>query len=201
MTRRLDRAADDLRHGQGAGSGHGDRTGPGFWRNRAGDRATGARHEHASARRRGTGTTDRTCQRAAGRNRAPRGRRWPLGSRTHSRQGAPSPLPICPQWTAMRSALPSYRGPWSVVAESSAGSPLPAPLAPGEAARIFTGAPVPAGADTILIQEEAARDGDQLMLSGEGPGRHGKHIRPRGNDFGDRCHSDSKPARCLPRRV
>jgi molybdopterin molybdotransferase len=74
-------------------------------------------------------------------------------------------------------------GPWTVVAESKAGSALPAPLDPGQAARIFTGAPVPPGADTILIQEEAARDGDRLRLDGEGPGRVGKNIRPRGMDF------------------
>jgi molybdopterin molybdotransferase len=74
-------------------------------------------------------------------------------------------------------------GPWTVVAESKAGSSLPAPLAPGQAARIFTGAAVPPGADVILVQEEAARDGDQLRLDGEGPGRVGKHIRPRGMDF------------------
>lgn len=76
-------------------------------------------------------------------------------------------------------------GPWMVVAESKAGSTLPSPLLPGQAARIFTGAPVPPGADAILIQEEAARDGDRLILSGEGPDGPGKHIRPRGMDFSD----------------
>lgn len=76
-------------------------------------------------------------------------------------------------------------GPWTVTAESKAGSPLPSPLPPGQSARIFTGAPVPPGTDTILIQEEAARDGDRLVLAGEGPNRQGKHIRPRGMDFSD----------------
>lgn len=74
-------------------------------------------------------------------------------------------------------------GPWTVVSESKAGSPLPAPLEPGQAARIFTGAPVPPGADVILVQEEAARDGDRLMLAGEGPRRPGQNIRPAGMDF------------------
>lgn len=76
-------------------------------------------------------------------------------------------------------------GPWTVVAESRAGSTLPGPIGPGEACRIFTGAPMPPGADTVLIQEDAARDGDRLLMSGDGPGRAGKHIRERGMDFSD----------------
>jgi len=74
-------------------------------------------------------------------------------------------------------------GPWTVVGASAAGAGLGRPLAPGEAARIFTGAPVPEGADTILVQEEAARDGDMLRLGGEGPSRPGQHVRPAGHDF------------------
>jgi molybdopterin molybdotransferase len=74
-------------------------------------------------------------------------------------------------------------GPWRVVQEVAAGAVPSGPLGPGEAARIFTGAPIPAGADTILIQEEAARDGDTLRLSGEGPPAKGAHIRRRGSNF------------------
>ena len=74
-------------------------------------------------------------------------------------------------------------GPWTVAAESKAGSTLPAPIGPGEACRIFTGAPMPPGADVVLIQEDAARDGNRLVMIGDGPGRAGKHIRERGTDF------------------
>jgi molybdopterin molybdotransferase len=74
-------------------------------------------------------------------------------------------------------------GPWRVTTESKAGSLPPAPLDAGQAARIFTGAPVPPGADTVLVQEEAARSGNQLMLAGEGPKRIGQNIRPEGMDF------------------
>jgi molybdopterin molybdotransferase len=76
-------------------------------------------------------------------------------------------------------------GPWRIVGEAAAGGSLGRALAPGEAARIFTGAPLPDGADTILIQEEAARDGDLVSLAGEGPPRPGAHVRPRGNDFAE----------------
>jgi molybdopterin molybdotransferase len=74
-------------------------------------------------------------------------------------------------------------GPWQVIGESAAGSTLGTPLAPGEAARIFTGAAVPEGADTVLVQEEAARDGNTLTLAGEGPSTVGANIRKRGRDF------------------
>ncbi|USI71772.1 molybdopterin molybdotransferase MoeA [Sphingomonas morindae] len=76
-------------------------------------------------------------------------------------------------------------GPWRVVGESAAGGGLGRPLAPGEAARIFTGAPVPEGADCVLIQEEAAREGTRLVMAGEGPRGPGGNIRPRATDFAE----------------
>ncbi len=74
-------------------------------------------------------------------------------------------------------------GPWRVVGESAAGRPFAGPVGPGEAARIFTGAAMPAGADSVLVQEEASRDGDKLTLAGEGPPRMGMSVRRRGLDF------------------
>lgn len=74
-------------------------------------------------------------------------------------------------------------GPWKVVGESAAGRPWGGVLKPGAAVRIFTGAPVPAGADTVIVQEEVERDGDVARQSGEGPPRRGAHIRQRGLDF------------------
>lgn len=74
-------------------------------------------------------------------------------------------------------------GPWRVVGESAAGDGLPPPLGAGTALRIFTGAPMPPGADCVLVQEEAARDGDRLSLAGEGPGGPNHNVRGRGSDF------------------
>ena len=54
-------------------------------------------------------------------------------------------------------------------------------LAPGTAARIFTGAPVPAGADAVVMQELCALDGDRLTV-GHVP-RPGEWIRRRGEDI------------------
>ena len=65
-------------------------------------------------------------------------------------------------------------GPWTVIGESAAGRPFAGQVGPGEATRIFTGAALPPGTDTVLIQEEAGRDGDQLLLTGEGPGHVGR---------------------------
>ena len=56
----------------------------------------------------------------------------------------------------------------------------PAPLEPGTCARIFTGAPVPDGADTIVIQEDTETIGGAVVVKNAGAARH---IRPRGQDF------------------
>lgn len=74
-------------------------------------------------------------------------------------------------------------GPWHVVGTSAAGRGWPGGVRAGEALRIFTGAPLPTGADTIVVQEEIARDGDTARLTGEGPPRPGAHIRAAGQDF------------------
>lgn len=92
-------------------------------------------------------------------------------------------------------------GPWRVVGESAAGRPFAGPLQPGEAARIFTGADVPEGADTILVQEEAAIEADQLRLNGDGPDARGRHIRRQGLDFSDGEPLIAAGARLSPARI
>ena len=68
-----------------------------------------------------------------------------------------------------------------VVGVSAAGHGFGGVVGPGEAARIFTGAPVPDGADTILIQEDAeAGDGFVTALASEPQGRY---VRRAGLDF------------------
>ena len=68
-----------------------------------------------------------------------------------------------------------------VVGEVPAGGDVDRPVAPGEAVRIFTGAPLPQGADTIVIQENAARDGDAVTVQQAEP--LGRWVRPAGLDF------------------
>lgn len=71
-----------------------------------------------------------------------------------------------------------------VIGVSSAGERFDGALEAGSAVRIFTGAPIPAGADHILIQENAERDGDFVIVR-EGA-RVAAHIRPAGVDFRER---------------
>ena len=73
--------------------------------------------------------------------------------------------------------------PWRVVGQSAAGHGWAGNLQAGQAVRIFTGAPLPAGADVIAVQEEVTRDGDTAQLTGAGPPRIGAHIRRAGQDF------------------
>ncbi len=74
-------------------------------------------------------------------------------------------------------------GPWTVTGEVAAGAMPDRRVGAGEAMRIFTGALVPPGADTVIVQEDVARDGDRLTLTREGPGSRGRHIRARAADF------------------
>lgn len=92
-------------------------------------------------------------------------------------------------------------GPWRVIGESAAGRPFAGAVGASQAVRIFTGAAVPEGADTILVQEEAARDGDTLTLDGEGPPHLGAHIRPVGLDFTHGENLIEAGARLTPARI
>jgi molybdopterin molybdotransferase len=68
-----------------------------------------------------------------------------------------------------------------LIGTSIAGRAFPGTLAPREAVRIFTGAPVPAGADAVVIQEDTQADGESVVVK-ERPGEH-QFIRPAGLDF------------------
>jgi molybdopterin molybdotransferase len=72
-------------------------------------------------------------------------------------------------------------GPRRAIGESAAGHGYDDAVNPGETVRIFTGAPIPAGADAIAIQENAVRDGDQVTLTA--PVQAGVFVRPAGGDF------------------
>ena len=62
----------------------------------------------------------------------------------------------------------------------TAGTP-PHPLQPGTAARIFTGAEIPAGADVVVMQEKCRTDGESVLI--EAIRDVGANIRPRGQDI------------------
>jgi molybdopterin molybdotransferase len=68
-----------------------------------------------------------------------------------------------------------------VIGEVAAGRPFDKSVGPGEAARIFTGGVVPDGADTVVVQEQANRDGATVEI--QKPAAKGRNVRPRGLDF------------------
>lgn len=68
-----------------------------------------------------------------------------------------------------------------VAGESFAGAGFAGALPAGACLRIFTGAPLPAGADRVIIQEDVQRDGDRARF--ERPLSPRRHLRVAGSDF------------------
>lgn len=83
-----------------------------------------------------------------------------------------------------------------VIGEARAGGAAPLRIGAGEAVRIFTGGVVPGGADHILVQEEARRDGDVVITTAaqKEPG----HIRASGMDFREGDLLRAKGVRLAP---
>ena len=144
---------------------HGDQRHPRSWQNPAAGPATVDRRsvDEPHAGRGGASPHPRSrtpaprAEPSAAACATQRAASWPrhLASLRPSRPSTPRP------WTAMRSARRTRRrrrsGRCASIGESAAGHAFAGACGPGETIRIFTGAPVPAGADAILIQENAER--------------------------------------------
>ena len=70
-----------------------------------------------------------------------------------------------------------------VVGEQPAGVDRRLHVRSGEAVRIFTGAPIPSGADAVVMQEDVTRDSDQIVVNAEVEA--GEFIRRRGCDLSE----------------
>jgi molybdopterin molybdotransferase len=81
-----------------------------------------------------------------------------------------------------------------VIGEAGAGHAFDGQVGPGQAVRIFTGAPVPQGATRVIIQEDVVSLGDRILLK-EGLDT-ATHIRPLGQDF--RAGDSLSPRRLRP---
>lgn len=77
-------------------------------------------------------------------------------------------------------AATSAGGRLRIVGESAAGRPFTRAVGAGEAVRIFTGAALPPGADTVVIQEDARREGEVVETPETSVGAN---VRPAGCDF------------------
>ncbi|MFK7753636.1 MAG: gephyrin-like molybdotransferase Glp [Sedimentitalea sp.] len=70
---------------------------------------------------------------------------------------------------------------FKVIGEAAAGHRFDGVVGPGQTVRIFTGAPIPDGADFVVIQEDTNRSSDVITLTdAQGPKTN---IRPKGGDF------------------
>ncbi|APX14852.1 molybdopterin molybdenumtransferase MoeA [Phaeobacter inhibens] len=82
---------------------------------------------------------------------------------------------------AMKAAEVERDAMFKVIGESAAGHGFQGRVGPGQAVRIFTGAPVPDGADFVVIQEDTSVTGSLLTITDHpGPGHN---IRAKGGDF------------------
>jgi molybdopterin molybdotransferase len=93
------------------------------------------------------------------------------------RDQPPYPASAMDGWALAAADAP---GRLRIAGESAAGNPFAAALARGEAVRIFTGAALPPGADTVVIQEVARRNGDFVEIPAA---PRGDYVRPAGCDF------------------
>ena len=83
---------------------------------------------------------------------------------------------------AVRAAdVPAAPTTLTLVGQAPAGGSYDRALQPGEAVRIFTGGPLPMGADSVVIQEDTKADGAKVTIL-EAP-RLGRHVRKAGLDF------------------
>ena len=79
------------------------------------------------------------------------------------------------------SDLPGNGGVLPLGGRIAAGNAAQTPLAPGQAVRIFTGAPLPPGADTVVAQEDCRVDAAGVWLP---PVKLGAHVRKKGEELG-----------------
>jgi molybdopterin molybdotransferase len=93
----------------------------------------------------------------------------------------PSDLSAMDGYAVRAEDVPAAPATLKLVGQAPAGGSYDHALKPGETVRIFTGGPLPMGADAIVIQEDTKADGDKITIL-EAP-RAGRHIRKAGLDF------------------
>jgi molybdopterin molybdotransferase len=74
-------------------------------------------------------------------------------------------------------------GPWQVIGESAAGHSFDGSVLTSQAVRIFTGAYLPKGTDTVIIQEDASAYSDTISLNNNAAIRKFANVRIAGSDF------------------
>lgn len=93
----------------------------------------------------------------------------------------PTPISAMDGWAVRAADVASVPVDLRQVGYVPAGSYHDGPVGPGEAVRLFTGSPVPDGADAVVIQENVEAEGERIRVLEGSP--LGKHIRRKGLDF------------------
>lgn len=106
--------------------------------------------------------------------------RWLMADVLATRDQPPFDASAMDGW-AMQRADAAQGAILTIVGESAAGRSFAGRVDPGQTVRISTGAPLPSGADHVVIQEDAERQADRLLLLGSVTAGH---IRRQGCDFG-----------------
>ena len=93
----------------------------------------------------------------------------------------PAPVSAMDGYAVRASDIVQSPATLKVIGEVAAGHPFAGKVGSGEAARIFTGGVMPAGADTVVIQELTTREGDVVTIQKPTPA--GRNVRAEGIDF------------------
>lgn len=93
----------------------------------------------------------------------------------------PAPLSAMDGYAVRRADIETVPAILKLIGTSAAGHGFRGTVGTGETVRIFTGAPLPDGADTIVIQEDTDTDGDAITMKESEP--LGRHVRAAGLDF------------------
>ncbi|MGI9243054.1 MAG: molybdopterin molybdotransferase MoeA [Verrucomicrobiales bacterium] len=101
---------------------------------------------------------------------------------------------------AVRAADATTGAELKVTGEQAAGSSLGLVLGAGEAIRIFTGAPMPEGADAVVMQEDTERGGDVVRITDAAAGP-GEFVRRRGSDLCEGQRILTAGDRLSPQRI
>ncbi|MFT8655506.1 MAG: gephyrin-like molybdotransferase Glp [Acetobacter papayae] len=104
-----------------------------------------------------------------------------LGLDVHARRANPPVSVSAMDGYAARAQDATEAAVLHVVAEAPAGHPTAHIIQPGECVRLFTGSQIPAGADTVIIQENTQREGNRITLTHSSAA--GRFIRMLGQDF------------------
>ncbi len=105
--------------------------------------------------------------------------RWMCAAAAAKRDQPPFPASAMDGYAVLGDPRPGDG--FMVVGEAGAGHAFAGRVGPGQAVRIFTGAPVPAGATRVILQEDVVAVGDRITLK-DGLDA-GPHVRPLGQDF------------------